>query len=98
MTTKAIEQTLMSFYNHECDVLLCTTIVENGLDIPNVNTIIMDRAEQLGLSQIHQLRGRVGRSEKRYAYILFSQDKVLKETAISRLRAISMYHWALGMI
>ena len=73
------------------DVLVCTTIVESGLDIPNANTIIIDRADKYGLSQLHQLRGRVGRGRERaYAYFLYDDGKPLSETAADRLETIAV--------
>ena len=73
---------MLSFYEGSADVLVCTTIIENGLDIPNVNTIIVYDADRLGLAQLYQLRGRVGRSNRvAYAYFTYRKDKVLAETA-----------------
>jgi len=87
-----IEARLMTFYQGDYDLLLSTTIVENGLDIPNVNTIIMDKAENFGLSQIHQIRGRVGRSSRQgFAYVLFSDFQKLSDKATQRFRAIQAY-------
>lgn len=85
-----LEQTVNSFWNRECDVLVCTTIVETGLDISNANTLIVDRADNLGLSQMHQLRGRVGRSRERgYAYFFYDPARALTETAYDRLTVIA---------
>lgn len=85
-----LERTVNGFWNREYDVLVCTTIIETGLDISNANTLIVDRAENFGLSQLHQLRGRVGRSRERgYAYLLYSPDKPLTETAYDRLATIA---------
>ncbi|MDO4665104.1 MAG: transcription-repair coupling factor [Actinomycetaceae bacterium] len=85
-----LEQVIMDFWNRELDVLVCTTIVETGLDISNANTLIVDRADRMGLSQLHQLRGRVGRGRERaYAYFLYPADKVLTETAHERLTTIA---------
>lgn len=85
-----LEQTVSGFWNREHDVLVCTTIIETGLDISNANTLIVDRAENFGLSQLHQLRGRVGRSRERgYAYLLYSPDHPLTETAYDRLATIA---------
>jgi transcription-repair coupling factor (superfamily II helicase) len=84
-----LEDVMIRFANKEFNVLVCTTIVESGLDIPNVNTIIVDNADKLGLAQLYQLRGRVGRSRKQgYAYLLYRKDKVLSEVAEKRLSAL----------
>ncbi len=78
-----------SLIDHEIDVLVCTTIIETGVDVPNVNTLIIENADRMGLSQLHQLRGRVGRSPRRaYAYFCFKRGKVINETAQKRLEAI----------
>ncbi|MGC4933829.1 transcription-repair coupling factor [Gordonia sp. DT30] len=90
MNEDQLERTVAGFWNREYDVLVCTTIIETGLDIANANTLIVDRAESLGLSQLHQLRGRVGRSRERaYAYLLYSPDRPLTETAYDRLATIA---------
>ena len=90
MGEEQLEQTVNGFWNREFDVLVCTTIVETGLDISNANTLVVDRADQLGLSQMHQLRGRVGRSRERgYAYFLHDPEKPLTETAYDRLATIA---------
>lgn len=84
-----LEDVMIRFANKEFNVLVCTTIVESGLDIPNVNTIVVDNADKLGLAQLYQLRGRVGRSRKQgYAYLLYRKDKVLTEIAEKRLSAL----------
>jgi len=89
MNERDLEAVMLDFYAHQTDILVCTTIIESGLDIPNVNTIIVDEADRLGLAQMYQLRGRVGRSDvQAYAYCLFRGNKVLSETAQSRLKAI----------
>lgn len=89
MDEKTLEDTMLDFYNREYDVLVCTTIIEAGLDIPNVNTIIITDADKMGLSQLYQLRGRVGRSNRlAYAYFTYQRDKVLNEIAEKRLQAI----------
>ncbi len=89
MEEKQLEDTMLDFYNGEYDVLVCTTIIEAGLDIPNVNTIIISDADRMGLSQLYQLRGRVGRSNRlAYAYFTYQRDKVLNEVAEKRLQAI----------
>jgi len=81
---------IVDFWEKEFDVLVSTTIVESGLDIPNANTLILDRADMFGLSQLHQLRGRVGRSRERgYAYFLYPPEKPLTETAHDRLATIA---------
>ncbi|MDO5726645.1 MAG: transcription-repair coupling factor [Bowdeniella nasicola] len=92
MPEAQLERVIVDFWNGDYDVLVCTTIVETGLDISNANTLIVDRAENFGLSQLHQLRGRVGRSRERaYAYFFYSPDKVLTETAYERLRTIAAH-------
>ncbi len=89
MDEKQLEDTMLDFYNGEYNVLVCTTIIESGLDIPNVNTIIVTDADRMGLSQLYQLRGRVGRSNRvAYAYFTYQKDKVLNEVAEKRLQAI----------
>ena len=90
MPEDLLESTVQGFWNREYDVLVCTTIVETGLDISNANTLIVERADTLGLSQLHQLRGRVGRSRERgYAYFLYPRDITLTETAHDRLATIA---------
>ncbi|MEP7379526.1 MAG: transcription-repair coupling factor, partial [Chloroflexota bacterium] len=89
MAEGALERVMLAFARGEFDVLVCTTIIESGLDIPNANTIIIDRADALGLAQLYQLRGRVGRSSRRaYAYLLYRKRGVLSEIARKRLQAI----------
>ncbi len=84
-----LEDIMLRFEDREFDVLVCTTIVESGLDIPNVNTIIVDNADKLGLAQLYQLRGRVGRSNRQgYAYLLYRKDKMLSDVAEKRLSAL----------
>ena len=89
MTDDDLEETMLRFANGDADVLVCTTIIEAGLDLPNVNTIIVTNAHVFGLSQLYQLRGRVGRGSNRaYAYFLYPWDRPLTEVAEKRLRAI----------
>lgn len=92
MNERELEKTMVRFIEGEIDVLIATTIVETGLDIPNVNTIIIDDADKLGLSQLYQLRGRVGRSNRTaYAFLMYKRDKMLKEVAEKRLEAIKEF-------
>lgn len=92
MTGPQIESVMVDFYEGNYDLLLCTSIVENGLDVPNANTIIIYDADRLGLSQLYQMRGRVGRSRRRaYAYFMYRPDKLLTETAEKRLQAIKEF-------
>ncbi|HVA70092.1 MAG TPA: transcription-repair coupling factor [Acidimicrobiales bacterium] len=89
MDEGTLERVMIDFWQRRYDVLVCTTIVESGIDLPSVNTLIVDRSERLGLGQLHQLRGRVGRSGQRaYAYLFHPVDQVLSETAYERLRTI----------
>ena len=89
MAEGQLEKVMLDMSNGEIDVLVCTTIIETGLDIANVNTIIIEDADRLGLAQLYQLRGRVGRSNRlAYAYLTYHQDKVLNEDAQKRLKAI----------
>lgn len=92
MSERQLENIMMSFISGEIDVLVATTIIETGLDISNVNTIIIDNADQMGLSQLYQLRGRVGRSNRTaYAFLMYQRNKMLKEVAEKRLAAIREY-------
>lgn len=92
MGEAALEDAVMSFAAGNTQVLVCTTIIENGIDIPNVNTLIVMDADKLGLSQLYQLRGRVGRSNRlAYAYFTYRRDKVLSEVAYKRLSSITEY-------
>ncbi|SHF13076.1 transcription-repair coupling factor [Caldanaerobius fijiensis DSM 17918] len=92
MSEKQLENVMMQFYEGKYDILLCTTIIETGLDIPNVNTIIVYDADNFGLSQLYQLRGRVGRSNRlAYAYFTYRKDKVLSQEAEKRLEAIKEF-------
>jgi transcription-repair coupling factor (superfamily II helicase) len=87
-----LEQVMLDFWEKRFDVLVCTTIVESGLDVSNANTMIIERADTLGLSQLHQLRGRVGRSRERaYAYFLYPTEKPLTETAHERLATLAQH-------
>ena len=87
-----LERVVLDFADREYDVLVCTTIIESGLDMPTVNTLVVDRADLLGLAQLYQLRGRVGRRGQRaYAYLLHPQDRALTEEAYERLKAIGEY-------
>lgn len=89
---KQLEQVMVDFANKEFDILLCTTIIESGLDIPNANTIIIHDADKFGLAQLYQLRGRVGRCERQaYCYCFYKKDKNLTKEAISRLKAIKEF-------
>jgi transcription-repair coupling factor (superfamily II helicase) len=90
MGERELEDVILGFWEKDFDVLVATTIIESGIDIPNANTLIVDRADTFGLSQLHQLRGRVGRSRERaYAYFLYSADKPLTEIALDRLTTIA---------
>ncbi|MDP9398223.1 MAG: transcription-repair coupling factor [Actinomycetota bacterium] len=92
MNESALEQIVIDFWERKFDVLVCTTIVESGLDISNANTLILERADMFGLSQLHQLRGRVGRGRERaYAYFLYPPEKPLTETAHDRLATIAQH-------
>lgn len=89
MNEELLEEAMMAFYEGRCDVLLSTTIIENGLDVPLANTIIIDGAENFGLSQLYQMRGRVGRSSRlAYAYFVYKRNRALSEVASKRLQAI----------
>ncbi len=92
MNEHQLEKIMVNFWEREHDVLVCTTIVESGLDVPNANTLIVDRADNYGLSQLHQLRGRVGRGRERgYAYFLYPPEAPLTETAHERLATIAQH-------
>jgi len=92
MSEDTLEKAMLDFMTHKCDVLLSTTIVENGLDIPNANTIVINRADRYGLSQLYQLRGRVGRSDRAaYAYLLIPPEEALSPVARKRLAAMKEF-------
>ena len=92
MNEHTLEKIMVDFWERNYDVLVATTIVESGLDIPNANTLIVDRADAYGLSQLHQLRGRVGRAKERaYAYFLFPPERALTETAHERLATVAQH-------
>ena len=96
MDEGSLEQVVLDFWERRYDVLVCTTIIESGIDMPTVNTLVVDRADLLGLGQLHQLRGRVGRANQRaYAYLFHPADRVLTEQAYERLRTIGE-HTELG--
>ncbi len=90
MDERQLERVMVRFWEREFDVLVCTTIIESGVDVPNANTLVIERADLLGLAQLHQLRGRVGRSSERaYAYFLFPEGASLTEPAYERLKTIA---------
>ena len=92
MSGTELEEIMLNFINKKIDVLVCTTILESGIDIPNANTIIVENADRLGLAQLYQIRGRVGRSNTQaYAYITYKKDKLISEVAEKRLRAIKEF-------
>ena len=92
MNKERLENTIIDFINREYDILICTTIIETGIDIPNVNTLIIIDADRFGLSQLYQIRGRVGRSDKfAYAYLMYQPFKSLTESAIKRLNVIKEF-------
>src|SRR5690606_8881215 len=92
MGESQLEKIMQGFWEGEFDVLVSTTIIESGIDIPNANTLVVERADLLGLSQLHQIRGRVGRSRDRaYAYFLYPPEQPLSETAHERLATIAQH-------
>ena len=92
LNKEEIEDRMLQFIEHQADILLCTTIIETGIDIPNVNTLIIIDADRFGLSQLYQIRGRVGRSNKiAYAYLMYNGSKVLNDTAVKRLNVIKEF-------
>ena len=89
MKEKELEQVMLDFYHHRCNLLVCTTIIESGIDVPTANTIFINRADKLGLAQLHQIRGRVGRSHHRaYAYLIVPPERSMTPDARKRLEAI----------
>ncbi len=89
MNEEELSEVWRQLLDHEIDVLVCTTIIETGVDVPSANTLIIENADRMGLSQLHQLRGRVGRSNRRaYAYLTYTPNKALSEIAQKRLSAI----------
>jgi transcription-repair coupling factor (superfamily II helicase) len=92
MPERELERVMLRFYHHEADVLVTTTLIENGLDVPRANTILVNRADRLGLAQLYQLRGRVGRSEQHaYAFFLIPGGQTLSDVARKRLRAVQEF-------
>jgi transcription-repair coupling factor (superfamily II helicase) len=92
MNGKQIENIMLDFVDKKIDVLISTTILESGIDIPNANTIIVENADKLGLAALYQIKGRVGRSPKQaYAYITYKKDKIISEVAEKRLKAIKEF-------
>lgn len=92
MSKDELERVMQSFIDHEYDILVCTTIIETGIDIPNANTIIIEDADRFGLAQLYQIKGRVGRSERlAYAYLLYAKHKQMNEEATKRLKAIKEF-------
>ena len=92
MEKDELDDIMTSFINNEFDILICTTIIESGIDIPNVNTLIIHDADNFGLSQLYQIRGRVGRSDKiAYAYLMYEKNKMLNDIAIKRLNTIKEF-------
>ena len=92
LSEKQLEDVIIGFDNHDYDILLCTTIIENGIDIPNANTMIIHNADKFGLAQLYQLRGRVGRSQRQaYCYCLYTKSKQITTDAVQRLKAIKEF-------
>ncbi len=92
MSREELEDAMLAFYENKANILICTTIIETGIDIPNTNTIIIDNAQNFGLAQLYQIRGRVGRSDKiAYAYLMIPPKKELSEVALKRLEAIKEF-------
>jgi transcription-repair coupling factor (superfamily II helicase) len=92
MNERELEKRINDFYDHKSDILLATTIIESGIDIPNANTMIIDRADTYGLAQLHQLRGRIGRSDRKaYAYFMVPENRILSDLSQKRLQALQTY-------
>ncbi len=92
MNERELEKRINDFYDHKSDILLSTTIIESGIDIPNANTMIIDRADTYGLAQLHQLRGRIGRSDRKaYAYFMVPENRILSDLSQRRLQALQTY-------
>ena len=93
MSGESLERAMLAFVRHEADILVATTIIESGVDIPNVNTIFINEADKYGLADLHQLRGRVGRYKRNraYAYLLLESDKPVTPGAVKRLKAIEEF-------
>ena len=92
MSREEIEDSMQAFNNHEANIMVCTTIIENGIDIPNANTILIENADKFGLAQLYQIKGRVGRSDRlAYAYLMYQPRKEMSEIALKRLRAIKEF-------
>jgi len=92
MPERQLEKVILDFMDHQYDILVCTTIIESGIDIPNVNTILINRADALGLAQLYQLRGRVGRDRyQAYGYLFYPAEKAITEGAQKRLRVIEEF-------
>jgi transcription-repair coupling factor (superfamily II helicase) len=89
MRERALEQVMLDFYHQRCNVLVCTTIIESGIDVPTANTMLVDRADKFGLAQLYQLRGRIGRSHHRaYAYLFAPPRQAMTADAVKRLEAV----------
>ena len=92
MNKEELEDVMQEFVDHQYDILVCTTIIETGIDIPNANTILVEDADHFGLAQLYQIKGRVGRSERlAYAYLLYRKNKIMNEEAVKRLKAIKEF-------
>src|SRR5690606_33579804 len=92
MSSRELEKVMLAFVRRQADILISTTIIESGVDIPTANTMFINNADHFGLSELHQLRGRVGRYKHRaYCYLLLPPDRTMTETAVRRLRAIEEY-------